>query len=75
MPSSRSVFGRMNSIVRPEQRLAHARFKQALLDFSDAPGPVNLMRYLNASKALDEASSPARESRPDRNHARVRRAD
>jgi len=34
----------------------YVRFRDALLDLSDAPTPVNVARYLNASKALDRTS-------------------
>jgi hypothetical protein len=41
---------------RHEQRRAYLRFKQALLEFSDAPKAPNIARYLAASKALDDSS-------------------
>jgi hypothetical protein len=34
---------------------AHARFKQAVLALSDEPTPLNLLRYLKASRELDAA--------------------
>jgi hypothetical protein len=34
---------------------AHARFKQAVLALSDEPTALNLLRYLQASRALEAA--------------------
>ena len=34
---------------------AYARFKQAVLALSDEPTALNLLRYLQASRALDAA--------------------
>jgi hypothetical protein len=34
---------------------AHARFKQAVLALSDEPTALNLLRYLQASRALETA--------------------
>jgi hypothetical protein len=34
---------------------AHARFKQAVLALSDEPTALNLLRYLEASRALEAA--------------------
>jgi hypothetical protein len=53
----------MNAAVAPARNAAYAEFKEALLDFSEEPEPtpVNLERYLNASRAL-EATTPAQGS-------------
>jgi hypothetical protein len=32
---------------------AYIEFEAAVLEFSDAPSPVTLLRYLNASRVLD----------------------
>ena len=48
---------RTNRIDESAESEAHARFRQALLDFSDAPTYRNLARYLRASDALDGSTS------------------
>jgi hypothetical protein len=39
----------------PKRRSAYARFKDALHEFSDHPTSDNAVRYLAASRALDES--------------------
>jgi len=39
----------------PAQRKALHDFREAVLAFSDDPGPFNLERYLAASRALEES--------------------
>jgi hypothetical protein len=39
----------------PSQRRAFREFTEAVLALSDDPGPVNLERYLAASRALEES--------------------
>lgn len=36
-----------------EASRAHAEFREALLELSDDPTKANIVRYLNASRALD----------------------
>jgi hypothetical protein len=36
-----------------EASRAHAEFREALLELSDDPTNANIVRYLNASRALD----------------------
>jgi hypothetical protein len=48
---------------------AHAAFREAVLDLSDEPTPMNVLRYLAASRTLTRtaptraAKKPARRSR------------
>jgi hypothetical protein len=39
----------------PARENAHARFKAAVLALSDEPTALNLLRYLQASRALEAA--------------------
>ena len=48
----------MTDDADPEQRHAFARFREAITAFSDDPSPDNLVRYLAASRALDESRRP-----------------
>ncbi len=41
--------------LAPAEQRAVRRFVDAVLDFSEDPGPVNLVRYLAASRALEES--------------------
>lgn len=41
--------------VSPSERRAFARFRDAVIEFSDDPSPDNLVRYLMASRALEES--------------------
>jgi hypothetical protein len=54
----------MNAVDGSDKRAAYAEFKAALLDFSDAPNPASLARYLHASRALEPLTPPAREVTP-----------
>lgn len=56
-----------------ERTPEYARFRDALLDFSVDPSPSNLVRYLAASRALDERRV-ARPSPPARRAALTRAA-
>jgi hypothetical protein len=46
-------------------------FREAVLDLSDAPTPVNVQRYLAASRLLDRSARV--ESRPRKSGRSVRR--
>jgi hypothetical protein len=56
----------------PAKRRAYARFRNAVIDFSDDPSPDNLVRYLAASRQLDDPRRrrPSRDRSSD--HARSR---
>ena len=43
---------------RLPDRIAFRQFVEALVDFSDDPGPENLERYLAASQALEHSRRP-----------------
>jgi hypothetical protein len=47
----------MSVAVRLPRNASYAAFREALLDFSDEPTPLNLERYLDASRALDGRAS------------------
>jgi hypothetical protein len=56
-----------------EQR-AVQQFVDAVLDFSEDPGPVNLVRYLAASRALEElrqSAQTAAQARPRSKRSRA----
>jgi hypothetical protein len=46
----------------PRARSAHRQFLDALLAFSDDPGPTNLVRYLAASRDLERSKRPGQTS-------------
>jgi hypothetical protein len=51
--STDSAFPHLNGDLRPAGRPAYVEFKTAVLEFSDDPNATNLVRYLNASRALE----------------------
>jgi hypothetical protein len=46
--------------ARPAQAETYVEFREALLEFSDAPSAGNLVRYLAASRALGRLEPTAR---------------
>jgi hypothetical protein len=58
------------------QKPAYAAFREAVLDLSDEPSPINVQRYLAASRSLDRASKTAAKSsaRTSRRRRATRRA-
>jgi hypothetical protein len=63
----------MSVAVRLPGNAAYAAFREALLDFSDEPTPLNLERYLDASRALDGAA-PADDPSPKRSSRKAQRS-
>ena len=61
----------MSAAVALARNAAYAEFREALLDLSDEPTPVNVERYLDASRALD-AAAPAEERVPKRSNGKGR---
>jgi hypothetical protein len=45
---------------------AYVRFREAVLDLSDDPTKANIVRYLNASRALDVELTEPPPKRPSR---------
>jgi hypothetical protein len=52
------VSGPAPPVREPVHEDAYVRFRDALLDFAEAPTPPNLVRYLLASRALDAEVPP-----------------
>jgi hypothetical protein len=63
----------MSVVVSPRKNAAYAAFREALLDFSDEPTPVNVERYLDASRALD-VGAPTEQPSPKRSNTKARRS-
>jgi len=47
----------VNDSLRRDARHPFVRFRDALTEFAEDPSPDNLVRYLAASRALDESRS------------------
>jgi hypothetical protein len=52
------------TLLAPPERSAFRQFADAVVDFSDDPGPENLERYLAASRALEESRAQGRQPDP-----------
>jgi hypothetical protein len=52
----------MSEFRNPVHRVVYRRFERALLDFSDEPTPLNALRYVTASRALDRVSAESARS-------------
>jgi hypothetical protein len=58
----------------PAEQSAVRQFVDAVLDFSEDPGPVNLVRYLAASRALEESQRAAQTAPQARTRSKGSRA-
>jgi hypothetical protein len=52
-----SKSGPVNDSLHRDARRAFVRFRDALTEFAEDPSPDNLVRYLAASRVLDESRS------------------
>jgi hypothetical protein len=62
-----------NGGARSARKPAYLKFRAALLEFSDAPTQASLVRYLNASRALEGLDPLPRRRAPENRRALWRR--